>query len=86
MHNLLSICANPSLVGILREEIEEALVQDGGWQKSTASKLNKLDSVMRETQRLNPPGISESRSSRAIAQIVKSNAQQYHSAVKFSNL
>lgn len=40
----------------LREEVEEALVADGGaWKKQTLTKLSKLDSFMKESQRLNPP-------------------------------
>lgn len=40
----------------LREEVVEALVADGGiWRKQTLTKLSKLDSFMKESQRLNPP-------------------------------
>jgi hypothetical protein len=59
MHTILDICARPELIGTLREEIEKVLKQEGGWQKTTASRLSKLDSVMKESQRLNPPGIRE---------------------------
>lgn len=40
----------------LREEVEEALAADGGiWKKQTLTKLSKLDSFMKESQRINPP-------------------------------
>ena len=40
----------------LRAEVEESLAESGGvWKKTTLTKLSKMDSFMRESQRLNPP-------------------------------
>ncbi|KAL8988949.1 MAG: hypothetical protein Q9177_002056 [Variospora cf. flavescens] len=40
----------------LRAEVEETLAEtDGHWKKTTLTKLSKMDSFMKESQRLNPP-------------------------------
>lgn len=52
---LYEICARPEYVASLREEIGAVLAEDGGWKKGTPGKLPKLDSFMREVQRVNPP-------------------------------
>ena len=40
----------------LRAEVEGALaISDGIWKKTTLTKLSKMDSFMKESQRLNPP-------------------------------
>ncbi|KAL8656994.1 MAG: hypothetical protein Q9226_002365 [Calogaya cf. arnoldii] len=40
----------------LRAEVEEVLMEtDGQWKKTTLTKLSKMDSFMKESQRLNPP-------------------------------
>ncbi len=40
----------------LRAEVEEVLAEtDGEWKKTTLTKLSKMDSFMKESQRLNPP-------------------------------
>jgi ent-kaurene oxidase len=44
----------------LIEEYRDALKQTGGvLQKTTVTKLSKLDSFMKESQRLNPPSCSK---------------------------
>lgn len=52
---LYDICARPEYVKPLREELEQVLKEDHGWKKSTAAKMQKTDSFMKEVQRLNPP-------------------------------
>lgn len=52
---LYDICARPEYVDPLREELEHILREDRGWQKGTAAKMQRLDSFMKEVQRLNPP-------------------------------
>ena len=38
----------------LREEVEEALAAEGGeWNRNTVAKLVKIDSFLRESQRIN---------------------------------
>ncbi|KAF7792532.1 hypothetical protein EIP86_003573 [Pleurotus ostreatoroseus] len=52
---LYHLAANPEFMGPLREEAE-AILQVEGWTKAAMGKMRKLDSFMRESQRLN--GIS----------------------------
>ena len=54
VHILYDIMANPELIDILRAEIESVASEPGGWNPSSYDKLPKLDSVMRESQRLTP--------------------------------
>ncbi|KAK8041268.1 hypothetical protein PG994_014275 [Apiospora phragmitis] len=47
------LAAHPEYQEILREEAHQVLVQDGGWdKKDSLAKLQKLDSFMKESQRL----------------------------------
>lgn len=52
---LYDICARPEYIKPLRDEMEQVLKEDQGWNKSTAAKMQKTDSLMKEVQRLNPP-------------------------------
>ncbi|KAL8711938.1 MAG: hypothetical protein Q9220_003634 [cf. Caloplaca sp. 1 TL-2023] len=54
-HAIYDLCEHPESVECLREEIEQVLQQDGGWQRNTYKKLDKLDSFLKESQRFNPP-------------------------------
>lgn len=54
------LVAYPEHLAPLREEVERVLKEDGGWQKGTAAKLELMDSFMKESQRVNPPGPSKS--------------------------
>lgn len=56
---LYDICARPEYLKPLREELEHVLKEDEGWQKATATKMRRLDSFMKEVQRLNPPSACE---------------------------
>ena len=60
---LYDICARPEYVDPLREELGHVLKEDRGWQKGTAAKMQRLDSFMKEVQRLNPPCACECESS-----------------------
>ena len=51
------LAAMPEYVEPLREEISGLLNQDGGWGPNTPSKMRKMDSFLRESQRVNPPAI-----------------------------
>ncbi|EFE34950.1 cytochrome P450 oxidoreductase GliF [Trichophyton benhamiae CBS 112371] len=54
-HALFHLAAAPEHVAPLREEIETVLAEEGGLtSKAAMQKLRKLDSFLRETQRLNP--------------------------------
>ncbi|KAF1943936.1 cytochrome P450 [Clathrospora elynae] len=52
MINILS--AGPSVIGPLREEARRTLEEEGGWTKQGLSKMHRIDSVIRESQRESP--------------------------------
>ena len=47
---------NPEYVEPLRQEVE-AVIAEEGWTKAGIDKMNKIDSFIRETQRLDVQGI-----------------------------
>ncbi|KAG5978524.1 hypothetical protein E4U55_006093 [Claviceps digitariae] len=49
---MYDLCAHPEYLEPLRQEMTDVLA-DGGWQKTTLSKLHKLDSFLKESQRFN---------------------------------
>ncbi|OJJ45420.1 hypothetical protein ASPZODRAFT_99457 [Penicilliopsis zonata CBS 506.65] len=55
---MYDLTANPEFIDALREEIRKVLQEDGGIQKSSLSKMKLLDSVLKETLRLNPTGMT----------------------------
>ncbi|KAL8719762.1 MAG: hypothetical protein Q9225_003278 [Loekoesia sp. 1 TL-2023] len=57
VHVLYDLATFPDYVEALREEIRNTMKEDGGWQKSSYSKLRKLDSFIKESQRINPPSM-----------------------------
>jgi cytochrome P450 len=57
VHVLYDLAAHPQYLSALREEILEAANTPGGWNKTSYSKLRKLDSFLKESQRLNPPSV-----------------------------
>lgn len=57
---ILDLCRYSDYVQILREEIERVQREDGGWQKNTYSKLHKMDSFLKESQRFSPAGLCTS--------------------------
>ncbi|KZT39044.1 cytochrome P450 [Sistotremastrum suecicum HHB10207 ss-3] len=54
-HALFSLAAAPEYIGPLREEIEKA-VDEHGWTKTMLAKCRKLDSFVKESQRLRGAG------------------------------
>ncbi|KAH8828968.1 cytochrome P450 [Flagelloscypha sp. PMI_526] len=50
-HVLFDIAANPQYIAPLREEIE-AVTQKHGWSKASLGQMRKLDSFMKESQRM----------------------------------
>lgn len=58
------LCAHPEYIEPLREEVSNALEDNSGlWDKKSFTKMRKLDSFMRESQRLNPPSLREYKNS-----------------------
>jgi hypothetical protein len=47
------VATHPEYIAPLREEIE-ALITAGGWKKATLSKMNRLDSFIKESIRCHP--------------------------------
>ena len=45
------LLANPEYIEPLRQEVE-AVVAEEGWTKATMDKLHKIDSFLKETQRV----------------------------------
>lgn len=51
---LYDLCASPEYFEPLRQELTETLLKHGGWQKSVLTYFLKLDSLLKESQRLHP--------------------------------
>ena len=52
------LCARPEYIEPLREEVGDAVQTGGGmWSKITLTRMRKLDSFMKESQRTNPPSL-----------------------------
>ncbi|KAI6785534.1 Ent-kaurene oxidase-like protein [Emericellopsis cladophorae] len=52
MHALFDLCANPQFLQPLRDEIQQVTDEDG-WTMAAMSRLKKVDSFIKESQRLN---------------------------------
>ncbi|KAF2198223.1 cytochrome P450 monooxygenase-like protein [Delitschia confertaspora ATCC 74209] len=60
VHVLYDLASLPGYIEVLREEIRQVIKEDGPWMqwdKTSFYKLKKLDSFMRESQRMNPPSL-----------------------------
>jgi cytochrome P450 len=55
-HALFDLAANPEYSKPLREEVEE-LTKREGWTKAALEQMHKVDSFVKESQRLHPVGI-----------------------------
>lgn len=53
MHALYDLAAYPKFAGILREEVDEVLHREG-WTKTAMDQMERIDSFIRESQRLSP--------------------------------
>nr|BAM84045.1 cytochrome P450 monooxygenase [Tolypocladium album] len=57
-HALMDLVSRPQLLEELRDEVLQVLQENGGnWGKQSLSKLWKMDSFFRESQRQNPPSL-----------------------------
>lgn len=54
-HFIYDLCAHPEYFEPLREEIIQVIREEGGINKSTLNKLRRMDSFLKESQRVNPP-------------------------------
>ena len=58
-HALLDLAAYPEYIQPLRQEIESIIAAEG-WTKAAMGKMWKVDSFLRESQRVNGIGLSKS--------------------------
>ena len=65
---LFQMCEHPEYIPELREEVRRVVEEDHGWRKTTLTKLRKLDSFVKESQRLHPPSLRESSLSEVLKQ------------------
>ena len=54
---LFDLCARTEYMDPLRQEIIQIVGEDGTFTKQSLTHLRKLDSFMRESQRINPPSL-----------------------------
>lgn len=54
MHCLFELATRPEYVEPLRQEVQQALENHGGWEKEGIESMLKLDSFIKECQRFNP--------------------------------
>ena len=57
-----ALCENPEMIHPLREEIY-SVVSEHGWREASLHKMTLLDSVLKESQRIQPLGLCEFKSS-----------------------
>lgn len=55
---LYDICSHPELIEPIRDEVSKA-VSENGWSMAGVYKMQLLDSVIKESQRLKPSGLGE---------------------------
>lgn len=56
-HVIYDMCAMPEYFEPLRAELIDALTEHGGWGKMRVNKMRRMDSFLRESQRLSPPSL-----------------------------
>ena len=56
-HALFYLAANPQYIDPLREEVE-SIVEKEGWSKAAVDKMRKVDSFLKECQRMEGISIS----------------------------
>ncbi|PIA92053.1 Ent-kaurene oxidase [Cercospora beticola] len=53
-NDLFDLIEHPEYIEILREEVNTVLTEEQGWTKQALTKMRKMDSFMKESQRMNP--------------------------------
>lgn len=56
-HALFDLCAMRENIEPVREEIRQAITEEGGWTLAALQRMKKLDSFLKESQRINHPGL-----------------------------
>ena len=59
VHVLYDLAANTKYIRPLREEVELALQEEGGWSKAALGRMIKIDSFLKESQRMNGTSCGE---------------------------
>lgn len=54
---MFDLVAHPEYIEPLRDELRQAKDSNDGWSKASISKLRKMDSFIKESQRFRPPGL-----------------------------
>jgi hypothetical protein len=57
-HSLYDLVTHPEYVDDMRKEAE-AIIEEDGWTKAAMQRMRKIDSFLKESQRLNSAGSSE---------------------------
>jgi cytochrome P450 len=55
VNTVYDLCERPDYVEPLRQEVAQVLEETDGWQKETANQMLRMDSFLKEVQRMNPP-------------------------------
>lgn len=58
IHVLFDLCANPEFMDELRQDVQQA-VSESGWTLASIAKMKKIDSFMKESQRMNQAVLSK---------------------------
>ncbi|KAL8672330.1 MAG: hypothetical protein Q9224_007583, partial [Gallowayella concinna] len=58
-HVLFDLCARPEYIEDIRTEIVESITVNNGWQKQTLNGMPRLDSFLKESQRVTPPSLCQ---------------------------
>lgn len=61
-HAIYDLCAHPDYFEPLRSELRHILDNHGGWKRPIIPIFKKLDSFLKESQRMNPPALSKYKS------------------------
>ncbi|KAI1319567.1 cytochrome P450 [Xylariaceae sp. FL0255] len=56
-HAIYDLCEHPEYFSPLRDELRQILDANGGWHRPIIPKFKKLDSFLKESQRMNPPAL-----------------------------
>ena len=75
VHALFYLAALPEYIAPLRAEVEEVIEREG-WSKEGLDKMHKVDSFIKESQRMNPIG---NRQCCSISQVAHANNYHFNS-------
>ncbi|KAI5364932.1 Putative cytochrome P450 [Septoria linicola] len=53
-NDLFDLIEHPEYIDVLRQEVDTVVTEERGWTKQALTKMRKMDSFMKESQRMNP--------------------------------